>query len=642
MRAIVLAGGFGTRLQPYTQTTPKPLMELDGTPILDIALGQVRDSGATHVTLCLFYRADEIQSHVGDGSRYGIEIEYSVADRLLGTAGPLSLLPRPEEPCLVMNADVLTSLNYYSLWHDHVEHDADVTMVVARQPVGLDFGVVDVTEDGALRGLYEKPSGEVLVNAGIYCLDPRAWDLLPPGRRRDMTALIDKIRNQGGLARTYCLARDATWIDIGRIEQYYEANRHFRRTRGGWTTRPLRDLGPDGDDPARHPAGLAALDHIPDGESTGEIQLYDPNLGEEEVVAVTSVIRSRWISQGSETRAFELECAEQLGVEEAVAVSSGTAALHLAGLALGLGEGDEVIVPSLTFVASAAVFGLCEATPVFCEVRGEDDLTVDPRDVEARITPRTRAVVAMHYGGYSAALDELRAICDRHGLFLIEDAAHAPMVPSTYGMLGTVGDVGCFSFFATKNLTMGEGGLVVARDPEVLDRVRTLRSHAQRPLGVPGEYDVEAFGLNYRPTEIGSVIGRVQLRKLAIDRERRRERVVQYHEGLAGVPGVILPFSGRPDEGAHHLMPILLEPGTDRGEFRERLRSEGVQTTVHYPSIHLFTEYRRRYGYEPGALPRTEDITARVLSLPLHARLTSADVRRVVRCVSGGVLEPAA
>jgi dTDP-4-amino-4,6-dideoxygalactose transaminase len=363
-----------------------------------------------------------------------------------------------------------------------------------------------------------------------------------------------------------------------------------------------------------------------------QVTLSDIDLGDDEVAAVSAVLTSRWLSMGAVTAAFEADWAAALGVPSAVSVSSGTAALHLIALALGLGPGDEVIVPSLSFVASAATVALTGARPVFAEVTGGQDLTLDPADVARRITPRTRAIVAMHYGGYPAAMPALLELARRHGLVLIEDAAHAPVVRTESGMLGTLGDVGCYSFFATKNVTTGEGGLVVARDPALLARVRGLRAHCMsssswdKQQGRASTYDVDGLGLNYRPTDLSSALGRVQLRRLANDRRRRRELVERYHARLADLPGLELPFRGHAGDSGYHLLPILLPAGVDRAALQARLKEQGVQTSVHYPPTHLFSYYRARYGCRPGDLPVTEDLAARELTLPLHVRMTDAQV----------------
>ena len=358
------------------------------------------------------------------------------------------------------------------------------------------------------------------------------------------------------------------------------------------------------------------------------VPLFDIHIDQTDIEAVTQVLASRWLSMGAITRLFEQEFAEQLHCQDAVAVSSGTAALHLAVMALDLGVDDEVIIPSLSFVASAAVVALAGARPVFAEVKSSQDLTIDPEHVAELITPRTRALVVMHYGGYSANMEALLALAHKHGLVVIEDAAHAPIVQGSQGMLGTLSDIGCFSFFSTKNMTTGEGGMIVARDPEMLSKIRMLRSHCmttsswEKHKGRASSYDVTGFGLNYRTTDIASALGRVQLQKLAQDRQRRRELVQIYQNQLAQLPEVVIPFANWEGDSAYHLFVIILPKSIQRSMLQAQLKERGIQSSVHYPPTHLFSIYQQNYGYRAGSLPLTENIAERILTLPLHVNLT--------------------
>ena len=366
------------------------------------------------------------------------------------------------------------------------------------------------------------------------------------------------------------------------------------------------------------------------------VTLCDLDIDDDDVEAVSDVVRSRWLSSGPVTGQFEADWARLLEVPQTVAVSSGTAALHLAMLALGIGPGDEVIVPSMTFVASAAVVALTGARPVFADITSLRNPEIDPADVARRIGSRTAAIVATHYAGYPAPAEELVALAGRHGLAVVEDAAHAPGVRAGDSMLGTVGDIGCFSFFATKNVTTGEGGLVVSTDADLLQRVRLLRSHGMttsswdKQQGRASQHDVVAFGLNYRLTDIAAALGRSQLRKLPRDRAHRRALTARYHSGLAALGPVIVPFLGHPGDSAFHLMAVLLPDREVRDAVQRRLREVGIQTSVHYQPTHLFSCYRERYGTVPGQLPVTEEFGDRELTLPLHVGMTMSDVDLVV------------
>lgn len=368
------------------------------------------------------------------------------------------------------------------------------------------------------------------------------------------------------------------------------------------------------------------------------IPLAEVELGDPEIEAVTAVLRSRWLTAGATTARFEEELAALCGVPHALAVANCTAALHLAYLALGVGPGDEVLVPTLTFVASANMARAVGATPVFVDSVSERDFNIDPADLERRITPRTRAIAVVHYGGYPCDLPAVLEIARRHDLPVVEDCAHAPGGTLDGKPLGSIGDVGCLSFFGNKNITTGEGGAVVTRRADLAEKLRLLRSHGMttmtwdRHRGHASTYDVVTAGMNYRLDEMRSAIGLCQLGRLA-DNNRRRGRVVAaYRRALAGVPGLVVPFDGRA-ESTFHIMPVVLPAGTDRPAVMTRLREAGIQTSVHYPPTHTFAAYA---GTAP-ALPRAEALGPRILTLPLYPAMTDEDVELVARELAAAI-----
>ena len=276
--------------------------------------------------------------------------------------------------------------------------------------------------------------------------------------------------------------------------------------------------------------------------------LSDIDFGKEEEQGVLRVLRSKWLSSGPVTERFEKAFSEYLGGGHAIAVSNGTAALHLALAGLGIKEGDEIILPSLTFVATANAVLYVGAKPVFADIRGFDDLNISPKEIESRITPRTKAIVVMHYGGYPCDMPSIIDIAKRRGLYVVEDAAHAP--GSEYGgkKCGVLGDVGCFSFFSNKNLVTGEGGMVVTQSKEWAERVRKMRSHGMEALswdkyrGHLSSYDIRGLGYNYRTTEIQSALGLVQLKKLDRNNRRRKKLVEIYRSELHGIERNLYPL----------------------------------------------------------------------------------------------------
>jgi dTDP-4-amino-4,6-dideoxygalactose transaminase len=327
-----------------------------------------------------------------------------------------------------------------------------------------------------------------------------------------------------------------------------------------------------------------------------------------------------------------------VGSPNAVTVSSGTAALHLAHLAAGLGPGDEVIVPAFTFVASAAAARYAGASPVLCDVRGPHDFNIDPQDAAARITPRTRAIVAVHFCGYAADVEALRALCDERGLVLIEDCAQAIGARLADGRsAGTAGELGAFSFFSKKQLCVGEGGMVATSSDELADHVRLLRSHAltsstwDRHRGHDPAYDVVDVGFNYRLDEPRAALGMSRLGRLEEALASRRATVRAYRERLRDVPGLELAFDERAVErSSHFAFPVLLADREARDRFRQELKAAGVQTTW-YPALHTFSEYR---GLAPaGGLPRALEVAERHCALPLGSDTSEEQLEIVVEAV---------
>jgi dTDP-4-amino-4,6-dideoxygalactose transaminase len=378
------------------------------------------------------------------------------------------------------------------------------------------------------------------------------------------------------------------------------------------------------------------------------IPLFDISLDEAQIEAVAETLRSGWLTMGPRNREFEIAFGEHLGVDHAIATSSCTAALHLAYLAAGIGPGDEVIVPAITFVATAAAVRYCGGTPVFADIVGEGDLNLDPADVEARITPRTKAICVVHYGGYAADIDALNDICVRHGLALIEDAAHAPSATGGAAghKLGTQGLAGCFSFFSNKVLSCGEGGLLATDDERVAELVRSRRSHAMtsgtwdRHRGHSADYDVVGLGFNYRMDEPRAALLSARLPYLETDIARRRVLVHRYRALLADVEGVSIPFSDTAvDASSCYVMPVVLADGVRRPELRKSMLDAGVQTSVLYPAIHEFTAYA---SPDLPSLPRSEAVARRELTLPLFPGLTEDDQDRVVAALRAGLAGEAA
>jgi dTDP-4-amino-4,6-dideoxygalactose transaminase len=373
--------------------------------------------------------------------------------------------------------------------------------------------------------------------------------------------------------------------------------------------------------------------------------LSDIDFEKEEEKEVLRVLRSRWLSTGPVTEMFERTFSEYLGGGHAIAVSNGTAALHLALAAVGIKEGDEVILPSLTFVATANSVLYVGAKPVFADIVSADDLNISPQEIEKKITRKTKAILVMHYGGYPCDMESILWIAKRYSLYLVEDAAHAPGSECRGRMCGLIGDLGCFSFFSNKNLATGEGGMVVTRNKGWAEKVRRMRSHGMEALswdkyrGHLSSYDIRGLGYNYRTTEIQSALGLVQLKKLDRNSRKRKKLVESYRNELQEVKEISIPFPYFKGIPSYHLFPIVVAPSVDRNRVMERLKHFGIQSSIHYPPVHLFSLYRKQFGYKKGDLPKTEEVSQREMTLPLHPLLDPGDVKWIVKKLRVAVRE---
>ena len=374
------------------------------------------------------------------------------------------------------------------------------------------------------------------------------------------------------------------------------------------------------------------------------IPLSDLDFGAEEAAAVQRVIAGKWLSMGPEVGAFEREFAAMQGARHALAVANASAALHLAYLALEIGPGDEIIQPALNFVAAANMTTAVGATPVFADVVDLLEPTIDPRHVERLITPRTKAVVAMHHGGNLCRMAELAALCRERGVALIEDACHAIGAryhddrarPPHGVMAGSIGDIGTFSFFSNKNLATGEGGMVVTDRDDLAERVRLLRSHGMSSLtwdrhkGHASSYDVVASGYNYRLDELHAALGRVQLTKLFGNNERRRRLLQAYRDALQPLQQWTMPFADAVEHSAGHLAVVIAPSAATRTKAIEALREARIQSSLHYPCIVDFVLFR---NVTTAALDVTREFVRRAITVPLFPTMSQDQVMETVACL---------
>ncbi len=372
-----------------------------------------------------------------------------------------------------------------------------------------------------------------------------------------------------------------------------------------------------------------------------------PEIGEEEIAEVVDTLRSGWVTTGPKARRFEQDFVAFLGDPslEAIAVNSATAGLHLALEALGIGPGDEVITTTHTFTATAEVVRYLGADVVLVDI-DPVTLNIDPRAVEAAVTPRTKAIIPVHYAGLAADMAAILAIARRRGLRVVEDAAHA--LPTTCGgkLVGTLAsDATVFSFYANKTITTGEGGMLVTRDAALAKRARVMRLHGMSrdafdrfTATVPSwAYEIVAPGFKYNLTDIAAALGLQQLKRLPAFQRRREEIAAMYHEAFAGLPLVTPPRAAPGDRHSWHLYVVRLADGAPlaRDRFIEGMFEAGIGCSVHYIPLHLHPYWRDRYGLVPAQFQHSQHAYDRMLTLPLYTRMSDADVRRVVAAVRG-------
>lgn len=373
------------------------------------------------------------------------------------------------------------------------------------------------------------------------------------------------------------------------------------------------------------------------------IPLFKLNFDEREIDAVVETIRSKWISTGPKCEELEGQFKDQLKVKFAISMSNCTDALHLACILCGISKGDEVLCPSLTFAASVNSIRYVGATPVFCDIVGLDDMNICPSEIEKKITSKTKAILVVHMAGFPAKMDEIMRIAKQYNLKVIEDACHGPLSEYQGKKLGTIGDVGTFSFFSNKNISTGEGGMLVTNNSELAQRARLLRSHGmttmsyQRASGHATTYDVVELGYNYRMDDIRAALGVVQMSKLQHDLDQRLAVRSRYIKKLSAIPSVIVPFSTNTEFVSNYIMPIVLKDSTmeKRDSVRNFLHNLGIQTSVHYPAIHRFAIYQ---NYKTD-LPKTEYVADNEITLPMYSSLTFEEIDYIVESLKEALNE---
>jgi len=397
-----------------------------------------------------------------------------------------------------------------------------------------------------------------------------------------------------------------------------------------------------------------------------KIPLFDVDIESEEIEGAIEILKSGWLTAGPCVQKFEKAFIEYLDVKHAFAVSSCTAALHIANLVLDIKESDEVICPSLTFVATVNAIRYVGAKPVFADITSAEDWNISPNDIENKITDKTKSINLVHYGGYPCDMDAIMDIAQRHNLSVVEDCAHAPgaicyskvakvkdkmsykeikqnqiinhkskQIPYK---VGTIGDVGCFSFFSNKNLTTGEGGMITTNRDDLAEKIKLARSHGttvatiDRHKGHSFDYDVISLGYNYRFDELRAAIGLVQLKKLDEKNNRRKKIAKLYYRLLGDIKGLEIPFIQFKHHSVYHIFPVLIPRDCNRFGFMSMMKEAGVQTSIHYRPVHSLSFYKND-DQKDNSLPIVDSIAERIVTLPLYPGLTPEQVKYVAGTV---------
>lgn len=374
-----------------------------------------------------------------------------------------------------------------------------------------------------------------------------------------------------------------------------------------------------------------------------KISLFNLNFDEKEAQAAYDTIKSGWISTGPKNAELEQMFIDQWHVKYAVSMSNCTDSLHVCCMVCGFGPGDEVICPSLTFAASCNCIRYVGATPVFADIVGSEHINIAPKDIEAKITPRTKGIIVVHMAGFPADMDAIMDIARKHNLKVIEDACHGPLSEYKGKKLGTIGDCASFSFFSNKNISTGEGGMFITNNEKMAQKARLIRSHGmstmsyQRASGHATEYDITCLGYNFRMDDIRAAIAIEQLKKLPGDLETRITVRKRYVDRLTKNLRIAVPFADNTEFVSNYIFPIVILDSTKekRNALREFIHAAGIQTSVHYPAAHRFSTYKEL----AAVLPQTEYVTDNEVTLPMYAALSMEQVDFICDTVETGIKE---
>jgi len=625
LQAVVLAGGEQTRLHPLAADLPRPMLPIGNRPLMEYTINQLRQAGIQDVNLTTHYKADAVVDYFGDGSDFGVHINYLYESEPSGTAGGLRLLEKKDAPLLVINGDVLTRVNFRAMLTYHQEQQAEMTVAVRLHDFAIPYDVIE-TQDGQVSGVLEKPSIQRFINAGAYLLSPAVLELIPQGQSFDMTDLINQLMQDG--RRVVSFPIHEYWREIQGYDDYQQAVVDIKNGLFADLALAVARMEPGAPPPP------------------GFVPLCVPELHGNEWAYIKECLDTNWVSSvGAFVDRFEQMVADFSGNKYAVAASSGTAALHIALLVTGIQPDDDVLLSALTFIAPAYAIRYAGAWPVFIDSES-DYWQMDPEKLAEfldkscqwkngalinRATGRqVRAIIPVHVLGHPCKMDEIVALARKYNLKVIEDATESLGSKFKDQMVGHIGDIACFSFNGNKLITTGGGGMIVTDNEAWAKKAKYLTTQAKDD---PLEYIHNAVGYNYRLTNLLAAMGCAQMEQVVeyVAIKRRIARV--YEQALADVPGLTFMKEAPWATSVFWMYTVLvdeMEYGLDSRALLLKLGREGIQTRPLWQPLHVSPVF--------AALPKmdapvAERLNRQAISLPCSVGLTEQEQDRVIGAV---------
>jgi len=625
LQAVVMAGGQATRLHPLAADLPKPMLPVGNRPLMEFTINQLREAGFDQVNVTTHYKADAVIEHFGDGSDFGVNINYIDEKELSGTAGALRTLKKTNTPLLIINGDVLTRVNFGAMLAYHEDQAADMTVAVRINEFAIPYGVIE-TQDGAITKITEKPSFQRFINAGAYLINPEMLAFIPTESPYDMTDLINQLIEVGKKVVSFPIHE--YWRDIQNYSDYQTVVDDVKKGLFSDLETAVVRMEPGTPLPS------------------GFVPLCVPELRGNEWAYIKECLDTNWVSSvGPFVERFEQMVSQFSGNRYGVSATSGTAALHIALLVAGIRPDDEVVVSALTFIAPANAIRYTGAWPVFIDAE-PDYWQMDPIKLNYflekgckwkdgiltnKATGRlVRAIMPVHVLGHPCKMDEIVALALKYNLRIIEDATESLGAKYLGQPVGHIGDIACFSFNGNKLITTGGGGMIVTDNETWARKAKYLTTQAKDD---PLEYIHNELGYNYRLTNVLAALGCAQMEQVVDYVAIKRRIAATYHEALADVPGLTLMKEAPWATSVFWMYTILVnedEYGIDSRSLLRKLSGVGIQARPLWQALHLSPVFADIPHMDS---PTAELLNQQAISLPCSVGLSASEQTRVITAI---------